>query len=77
MFKVATHLGLFKNRNLSIQAHAQRLKWNSYSLFELSFSQYCRYYIKIQVRIHKVSGPIVDLNPDPDESRFHFIFAMS
>ena len=70
-----SQLILFKDRNLSIQA--QRLKWNSYSLFELSFSQYCSYYIKIQVRIHKVSGPIVDINPDSDESRFHFIFAMS
>ena len=62
---------------ITLHAHAQRLKWNSYLLFESYFSKYCRYYVRIQVRIRKVSGPIVDINPDPDESRFHFIFAMS
>lgn len=53
--------------------------WNGIRIHFSNYlsSQYCRYYIRIPVRIHKVSGPIVDINPDPDESRFHFIFAMS
>ena len=64
---------------LKIEIHHMLNKWNG---IRIHFSNYLFNHIadiifRIQVRIHKVSGPIVDINPDPDESRFHFIFAMS